>query len=395
MSVVAGMTCFKWEFLWESNKSLNSRNSWMSLNFQNCALKTLDSVHHKGKRLELGSFTICVTETILREAGIPILPEKRDINNAKIAMRIFTNNTWICIQNKNPKTSIYPGDRTFHKSGYRRAKDQKTPSYRRSPWKGIQNNQIDLQLTTIPNGFQTETYELFDEKYKEHTKVYWRLQKRWKSGLHHSNPCMQNKKKNEKAKQNLQESIYQTGIEQRKSNLNWLVKHIDGHIEGNGTHRKPKNPNSKKNVRQRSEKSILIDNIIHPTETYLPQDLAKWLTIKTIESRNLKWKQSINEMKERMKKPEWTKDTEGPKRKNQGILIRIRTENTRATHSCIIEKCNNKDCPFCNTKLSVEKITRPYPAKNRILLEKSQFCHLLFCINCLEIRIFTEFQFFQ
>jgi hypothetical protein len=29
------------------------------------------------------------------------------------------------------------------------------------------------------------------------------------------------------------------------------------------------------------------------------------------------------------------------------------------------------------------------------LLEKSQFCHLLFCISCLKIRIFTEFQIVQ
>jgi hypothetical protein len=39
--------------------------------------------------------------------------------------------------------------------------------------KRIQYNQIDLQITTIPNGssterFQTETYELLDQKYKEH-----------------------------------------------------------------------------------------------------------------------------------------------------------------------------------------------------------------------------------
>jgi hypothetical protein len=29
------------------------------------------------------------------------------------------------------------------------------------------------------------------------------------------------------------------------------------------------------------------------------------------------------------------------------------------------------------------------------LLEKSQFCRILFCISCLKIRIFTEFQFIQ
>jgi hypothetical protein len=53
---------------------------------------------------------------------------------------------------------------------------KKTLSYRQLPWKRIQYNQIDLQLTTIPNGssterFQTEISELLDKKYKEHTKV--------------------------------------------------------------------------------------------------------------------------------------------------------------------------------------------------------------------------------
>jgi hypothetical protein len=50
------------------------------------------------------------------------------------------------------------------------------------------------------------------------------------------------------------------------------------------------------------ENGIALDDAIHPTETYPPQDLAKWLTIKAIESRNHKWKKRNNEMKERKKK---------------------------------------------------------------------------------------------
>jgi hypothetical protein len=57
-------------------------------------------------------------------------------------------------------------------------------------------------------------------------------------------------------------------------------------------------------------------------------------------------------MKERKSKPEWTKDTEGLGIKNQVIITRIKTEYTRTTHSYIIEKRNNTDCPFCNTKLT-------------------------------------------
>jgi hypothetical protein len=97
-----------------------------------------------------------------------------------------------------------------------------------------------------------------------------------------------------------------------------------------------------------------LDDVIHPTQTYPPQDLAKWLSTKAIESRNLKWKESKNEMKERKSKPEWTKDTEELGRKNQVFIIRKKTGYTRATYSYIFEKRDNTDCTFCNTKLTVE-----------------------------------------
>jgi hypothetical protein len=45
------------------------------------------------------------------------------------------------------------------------------------------------------------------------------------------------------------------------------------------------------------EATIALENVIHPTETYPPNT-------KAIESRNLKWKESNNEMKERKSKPE-------------------------------------------------------------------------------------------
>jgi hypothetical protein len=81
------------------------------------------------------------------------------------------------------------------------------------------------------------------------------------------------------------------------------------------------------------EAKIILYDVIHPTETYPPQDLAKWLTTKAIESRNLKWKESFIEMKERKSNPEWTKHTEGLGRKNQVIITRIRSGYTRSTRS--------------------------------------------------------------
>jgi hypothetical protein len=54
-----------------------------------------------------------------------------------------------------------------------------------------------------------------------------------------------------------------------------------------------------------------LDDVIHTTETYPPKDLSKRLTTKAIASRNLKCKESNNEMKYKTSKPKWTKDTEG------------------------------------------------------------------------------------
>jgi hypothetical protein len=39
--------------------------------------------YHKSIRLALGAFAICKTKNILNEAEMIILPEMRDINNAK------------------------------------------------------------------------------------------------------------------------------------------------------------------------------------------------------------------------------------------------------------------------------------------------------------------------
>jgi hypothetical protein len=90
------------------------------------------------------------------------------------------------------------------------------------------------------------------------------------------------------------------------------------------------------------EAKTAFDDVIHPTDT--PRDLTKWLTTKAIESQSLKWKESINEMKEIKSKPEWTEDTERLERKNQVIITRMTTEYTRAIHSYIT------NCLFCNTK---------------------------------------------
>jgi hypothetical protein len=110
---------------------------------------------------------------------MPTLLEMRDINTAKTAIRIITNETLPTRHyfiNKN--THENSGNRTFWKSGHRRAKDQKNTFLKTTSMEEDTNTIKYNRPTTYYNTnikhrrFQTETYELLDEKYKKHTKVY-------------------------------------------------------------------------------------------------------------------------------------------------------------------------------------------------------------------------------
>jgi hypothetical protein len=46
-------------------------------------LASYDAVHHKGVRLALGTFVICITENLLCEAGLAKLDEMRKLNSTK------------------------------------------------------------------------------------------------------------------------------------------------------------------------------------------------------------------------------------------------------------------------------------------------------------------------
>jgi hypothetical protein len=102
-----------------------------------------DPLHHKGIRLALEAFTICKTENIiLSEARIPTFPATA----ANTALRILTNEI-------HPTRHHYFINKNTHDEHTEHfgnldkdvRKIEKTPSYRRFPWKRIQHNQIDLQ----------------------------------------------------------------------------------------------------------------------------------------------------------------------------------------------------------------------------------------------------------
>jgi hypothetical protein len=69
-------------------------------------------------------------------------------------------------------------------------------------------------------------------------------------------------------------------------------------------------------------KTALVD-VILPTETYPPQDLAKWLTTKANTKSQMEGEQQRKERKK--SKTDWTKDKEGLGRKHQVIITRITT----------------------------------------------------------------------
>jgi hypothetical protein len=84
-------------------------------------------------------------------------------------------NTLQDTSSKNPKINIYSDNRAFKKSGHTRVKDRKNTFQQTTPMEEdrIKSTYNLRQYQMDQNGqYQMETYELLDEKYKEHIKVY-------------------------------------------------------------------------------------------------------------------------------------------------------------------------------------------------------------------------------
>jgi hypothetical protein len=68
-------------------------------------------------------------------------------------------------------------------------------------------------------------------------------------------------------------------------------------------------------------------------------------------SRQRRWEEGENAMKERKKNTGWQNDTEKLKRRNQVAVSRLRTGYRRTTHLNKMEGTPDPNGPFCSAKL--------------------------------------------
>jgi hypothetical protein len=88
-----------------------------------------------------------------------------------------------------------------------------------------------------------------------------------------------------------------------------------------------------------------LEELIPNDEKYPPEDLS--------DSRQRRWEEGENAMKERKKNTGWQNDTEKLKRRDQVAVTRLRTSYT---HRNKMEETPDPDCPFCSAKLTLEHI---------------------------------------
>jgi hypothetical protein len=104
------------------------------------------------------------------------------------------------------------------------------------------------------------------------------------------------------------------------------------------------------------EAKATLDHDLLSTEKYPPQQLIKWIKTEDKKTRKTRWQNSENVMKNKKKEIEWNEDMKKMKRRDQFVILRLRTGLTMATHGYIINKQDNNECPFCNLRLTVDYV---------------------------------------
>jgi hypothetical protein len=115
----------------------------------------------------LGSFAICPVENLLCETGLPTLPEMRERDTAKTAIRILTNTEHpmsriydhYATKPSTPKPMFIRAMEYLERFGIDTRKIEPTPTFMRPPWKEMDEYLIDLILTGILKGSGSERYQ--------------------------------------------------------------------------------------------------------------------------------------------------------------------------------------------------------------------------------------------
>jgi hypothetical protein len=96
-----------------------------------------------------------------------------------------------------------------------------------------------------------------------------------------------------------------------------------------------------------NESADQADEEISNQEPYPPQELMKWMKKEEFNNSQKRWERGKNDMKHRKVSVSWQNDTVKLSRKEQVVIIHVRTGYTRATHRHIIEKNRHVGCLFC------------------------------------------------
>jgi hypothetical protein len=111
-----------------------------------------------------------------------------------------------------------------------------------------------------------------------------------------------------------------------------------------------------KNEEADEEAKRALEESFSKDKKYPPGDLSGWIKTEMGGSRQRRWEEGENVMKERTKNMGWQNDTEKLKRRDQVAVSRLRTVYSTATYRNKIEGTPDPDCPFCRAKLRLEHI---------------------------------------
>jgi hypothetical protein len=114
--------------------------------------------------------------------------------------------------------------------------------------------------------------------------------------------------------------------------------------------------------------------LIPNDEKYPPEDLSIRNKTEMAASRQRRWEEGENAMKERKKKTGWQNATEKLKRRDQVAVTRLRTGYSRTTYRNKMEGTPNPDCPFCSAKLTLEHIlSRKQRKKDERVIRRKKY----------------------
>jgi hypothetical protein len=124
------------------------------------------------------------------------------------------------------------------------------------------------------------------------------------------------------------------------------------------------------NKKADEEAKRALEKSIPNGENYPPEDLSGLVKTEMASSRQRRWEEAENAMKERKKNTGWPNDTKKLKRHNQVAVIRLRTGYSRATYRNKMEGNPDPDCPFCSAKLTLKHILWQYKERQESNMTK-------------------------